>query len=90
MTECILDKYEDNLDNNHFRCCRGSKYLDYDSWKTFLEELAYRKRLGIDVIHDKLVAAGKPAPNQISVKTGSQIFRVYEPSPPPSIDDHDK
>jgi hypothetical protein len=68
---------------------RGSKWLDYDSWKVFLEELSYRKRVGIDIIHDKLLAAGKPSNNQISVKAGSQIFRVYDPSPPPS-DEHEK
>ena len=63
---------------------RGSKYLEYEPWKVFLEELAYRKRIGIDVIQDKLLAAGKPgSQNQISVKTGTQIFRVYEPPSPP-------
>ena len=59
---------------------RGSKYLDYDTWKIFLEELAYRKRLTLEMITDKLLAAGKPARNEISVKsTGTQIFRIYEP-----------
>ena len=58
---------------------RGSKYLDYETWKLFLEELAYRKRLAIEMIQEKLLAAGKPAPNQISVKAGTQIFTVYQP-----------
>ena len=59
--------------------------MDYDSWKFFFEELAYRKRLGKEQIQTKLMAAGKPTPNQISVKAGPRIYRVYEPqySPPP-------
>ena len=47
---------------------RGSKYLDYETWKVFLEELAYRKRLTFEIIQEKLLAAGKPAQNPISVK----------------------
>lgn len=66
---------------------RGSKYLDYETWKVFLEELAYRKRLDSQVIHEKLLAAGKPQPNQISVKAGTHIFRVYEPPTPPDVAD---
>ena len=46
---------------------RGSKYLDYETWKVFLEELAYCKRLTFETIQGKLLAAGKPAQNQISV-----------------------
>lgn len=66
---------------------RGSKYLDYETWKVFLEELAYRKRMDSQGIHEKLLAAGKPQPNQISVKTGTHIFRVYEPPTPPDVAD---
>ena len=50
------------------RTSRGSKYLDYETWKVFLEELAYRKRLTFETIQEKLLAAGKTGPNQISVK----------------------
>lgn len=45
---------------------RGSKWLDYESWKVFLEELSYRKRVSVDIIHEKLMAAGKPGLNQMT------------------------
>jgi len=40
---------------------RGSKWLDYDSWRTFLEELAWRKHLNLNFLLDKIVGAGKPS-----------------------------
>ena len=58
--------------------------MDYESWMFFFEELSYRKRMTVDEIKVKLLAAGKPAPAQISVKSGSQIFRVYQPPSPPA------
>jgi hypothetical protein len=27
--------------------CRGSKWLDYDSWRMFVEDLSWRKRLSL-------------------------------------------
>ncbi len=40
--------------------CRGSKWLDYDSWRIFVEELSFRKRLNLEYVIEKLEATGKP------------------------------
>ena len=59
---------------------RGSKYLDYETWKVFLEELAYSKRLTFETIQGKLLAAGKPAQNQISVmkaRIQKEVKKLY-------------
>ena len=40
--------------------CRGSKWMDYDSWRIFLEELTWRKRLNLEYVIEKLESTGKP------------------------------
>ncbi|XP_059087154.1 uncharacterized protein LOC131883658 isoform X2 [Tigriopus californicus] len=39
---------------------KGSKWVDYDNWRIFLEELAWRKRLNLDYLIDRLELTGKP------------------------------
>lgn len=39
---------------------RGSKWLDYDTWRIFLEELSWRKRLNLEYLIEKLELSGKP------------------------------
>lgn len=39
-------------------CSRGSKWLDFDGFRIFLEELAWRKRLNIAYVVDKLEFTG--------------------------------
>ena len=39
---------------------RESKWLDFDGWRIFLEDLAWRKRLNIAYLVDKLEFTGKP------------------------------
>ncbi len=51
---------------NFFRkVSRDAKWLDFDGWRIFLEELAWRKRLNIAFLIDKLEAAGKPQEQRI-------------------------
>ena len=59
----LLDLIESNNDMTviSFSSDRGSRWLDYDSWRTFLEELAWRKNLSINFLLDKIAAAGKPS-----------------------------
>ena len=34
--------------------------MDYDSWRIFLEELTWRKRLNLEYVIEKLESTGKP------------------------------
>jgi len=47
-------------DFNFIHVSRGTKWLDYESWKTFLEELSWKKRLNHSFLIEKLVTSGKP------------------------------
>ena len=39
--------------------------MDYETWRLFLEEFAWRKRIHHDFMLDKLAQAGKPSQYQV-------------------------
>ncbi|XP_071744301.1 uncharacterized protein [Lepeophtheirus salmonis] len=53
---------------------RGSKYLDYDSWRAFLDELAWRKRISVEYLIDKLEICGKPSYSNTTTASLSDPF----------------
>ena len=48
---------------------RGSKWIDYDTFKHFLEEFAWRKRINHDFMLEKLCATGKPSPIKVHIRS---------------------
>ena len=41
--------------------------MDYETWRLFLEEFAWRKRIHHDFMLDKLAQAGKPSQYQVQM-----------------------
>ena len=52
-------------------CNRGSKWLDFDHWRIFLEELSWRKRLNIAYLIDKLEFTGAAKPGGLILSPGA-------------------
>eukprot|EP00094_Tigriopus_californicus_P000190 TCALIF_00184-PA protein Name:"Similar to CG45057 TPPP family protein CG45057 (Drosophila melanogaster)" AED:0.09 eAED:0.10 QI:78/0.8/0.83/1/0.8/0.83/6/149/296 len=58
---------------------KGSKWVDYDNWRIFLEELAWRKRLNLDYLIDRLELTGKPPVTNSSVQTKNGKNALIKP-----------
>ena len=47
--------------------------MDYDSWRIFLEELTWRKRLNLEYVIEKLESTGKPYIINTTINRGGSM-----------------